>query len=183
MTNKHTAYEKADAVLRGASAARFDFDAAIVPALLEAWLSRYGTVEPDAEIVRTETKGHSYLYDISNTRILAAWSVMRAQDIPERDKSRMRGFPMAFGGDYHRGHAIAHTMGGGEDINLVPQLGAVNIGAFQVLEKQARATPGALYFTFWIYAGPKEQVPLRVEQGLLVPGAGAEIVIHRNQPD
>jgi len=77
---------------------------------------------------------------------------------------------------YHRGHAIPHTLGGATDINLVPQLGAVNVGAFRALERAAVATPGALYFTYWSYRGSRlrtarghdepGQVPTAVEQGL-----------------
>jgi hypothetical protein len=34
------------------------------------------------------------------------------------------------GKQYHRGHVVPHTLGGGTDINLVPQLGKINIVRF-----------------------------------------------------
>lgn len=50
-----------------------------------------------------------------------------------------------FATDYHRGHAIAHTLGGGTDINLFSQRGMLNIGEFRRLERAAVADPNALY--------------------------------------
>ena len=91
----------------------------------------------------------------------------------------MAGHPLSAGGLYHRGHAIPHTLGGPTDINLVPQLGAINIGPFRALERQAVATPGALYFTYWQYSG-QSQTPIAVDQGLVVPGQMPVIRTHGN---
>ena len=88
------AYDQADALVKSATGGpSFDFDDVIVPALVAEWLARYRTAEPDAEVIRTATKGHSYLYDITNTRLLAAWSVVRQREKKPRDENRMRGFP------------------------------------------------------------------------------------------
>jgi hypothetical protein len=65
------------------------------------------------------------------------------------------------------------------DINLVPQLGAINVGAFRVLEKDAVANIGSLYFTHWIYAD-QTQKPNLVEQGLLRAGCAPRIIVHGN---
>jgi hypothetical protein len=92
----------------------------------------------------------------------------------------MAGHPLSRGPRYHRGHAIPHTLGGGTDINLVAQLGAVNIGPFRPLERRAVATPGSLYFTYWIYGGGGAQTPIAVEQGLLVAGQRADVRRHAN---
>jgi hypothetical protein len=92
----------------------------------------------------------------------------------------MTGHPLSAGASYHRGHAIPHTLGGPTDINLVPQRGSINVGPFRALERQAVATPGSLYFTYWIYQGPTEQTPRWVEQGLLVPGRPPDIRKHSN---
>ena len=62
---------------------------------------------------------------------------------------------------------VVMLLGGGLDINLVTQRGSLNIGQFRVLEKRAVATPGSLYFTYWVYRSPQTQKPVRVEQGLL----------------
>ena len=66
------------------------------------------------------------------------------------------------------------------DINLVPQLGSVNVGAFRVLEKWAVAHIGTLYFTHCIYAD-ESQKPVSVEQGVLLPGCEPTITVHSNQ--
>jgi hypothetical protein len=92
----------------------------------------------------------------------------------------MAGHPLSAGPDYHRGHAIAHRLGGQTDINLVPQLGKVNIGAFRPLERKAVATPGSMYFTYWLYSGGVRQTPSGVDQGLLVAGQLPDIRRHGN---
>lgn len=66
------------------------------------------------------------------------------------------------------------------DINLVPQLGSVNIGPFRPFEKKAVATPGALYFTYWQYTGSSTQTPSGVDQGLFVPGGTPSVRHHGN---
>jgi hypothetical protein len=99
----------------------------------------------------------------------------------------MAGHPLSTGPLYHRGHAIPHTLGGPTDINLVPQLGRINIGPFRPLEKKAVATPGSLYFTYWTYVGTPRardgragQTPTGVDQGLLIAGQPPQITRHGN---
>ena len=83
----------------------------------------------------------------------------------------MRGAPLSGGKSYHRGHAIPNQMGGGTDINLVAQKGAINIGPFREIERKAVANPSSLYFTYWIYPPGNSQRPTRVQQGLILPAA------------
>ena len=92
----------------------------------------------------------------------------------------MRGHPRGGGSLYHRGHAIAHTLGGSTDINLVPQMGSVNIGPFRALERQAVRTPGALYFSYWMYRSATIQRPHRVDQGLVAPEQDPDVRTHAN---
>jgi hypothetical protein len=99
----------------------------------------------------------------------------------------MAGYPLSAGSLYHRGHAIPHRLGGPTDINLVPQLGKINIGPFRPLEKKAVATPGSFYFTYWTYLGSARardgrlgQTPTGVDQGLLIPGQNPLISRHGN---
>lgn len=92
----------------------------------------------------------------------------------------MKSHPLGAQKGYHRGHAIPHTLGGGTDINLVPQMGALNIGAFRELEIRAINTPGAFYFTNWEYAGADTQIPSHVWQGLLCVGETPDIRKHKN---
>lgn len=181
MDNPHAAYDQAHALTLAAEVP-LDFDNLVVPLLVDGWLARYRTAWPDADVIRTMTKGHSYLFDVPNTRLLAAWSTIVERAKRSRDATRMGDLPQPHGEAYHRGHAIAHTLGGGEDINLLPQLGSVNIGRFRKLERRALKHIGALYFTFWVYRDPRDQVAMRIEQGLLIPGRGLEFAIHDNGP-
>lgn len=159
--------------------------ARVIDYLIGVWLDDYAsTGKPD--IVETQAQGFSYLFDIDAGRLLAAWGVSQGKFTDPRDKARMAGHPLSDGPHYHRGHAIPHTLGGPTDINLVPQLGSVNVGAFRILEKEAVATPGSLYFTYWSYrgappvAGGPSQRPTSVDQGLLIPGEAAKIRQHPN---
>lgn len=157
-----------------------DFERAVTPLLIDAWLDEYARTAATSDIVETRTSGFSYLFDIPPGRLVAAWGISHGRHAGARDKARMAGFPNGYGRNYHRGHAIPHTLGGPTDINLVPQLGRVNIGRFRDLERRAVATVGALYFTHWIYNDATGHKPVRVEQGLLVAGTSADIRIFNN---
>jgi hypothetical protein len=158
----------------------------IIPFLVDVWLAD-SVGSRSTDIVETRAAGFSYLFDVQCERLIAAWGVSEGRSDEVRDKSRMQGHPLSAGPLYHRGHAIPHTLGGVTDINLVPQLGRINVGPFRPLEKKAVATPGALYFTYWRYP-PLErgrgrrpsQTPTGVDQGLLVPGQSPEIIHHGN---
>ena len=150
--------------------------------LIFSWLDDYYKLVGNShtQVVETSNTGFSYLFDISQERLIAAWGSSKGKNNDHRDKSRMRGHPLSAGKKYHRGHAIPHTLGGGTDINLVAQKGSVNIGAFRVLENRAVNTPGALYFTYWEYQNANTQTPTRVQQGLLCPGQIPDIRWHQN---
>lgn len=142
--------------------------------LIEIWLDDYFLKLPNSvstNIVKvTLNTGFSYLFDISQERLIAAWGISKGKSNEPRDKPRMKGYPMSEGKRYHRGHAIAHQLGGGTDINLLAQRGSINIGQFRVLENEAVKTPGAFYFTYWQYNKFDNQKPDWVQQGLLCPG-------------
>ena len=156
----------------------------IVDHLRESWISDYSGKHGASDLVEVTTSGFNYLFDITAERLICAWGISRGRNGKARDEARMRGHPLSAGPTYHRGHAIAHSLGGETDINLVPQLGSVNVGSFRTLEKEAVGTLGALYFTYWIYsveAKPEEsQKPSSVEQGLLTRDGSARIVPHPN---
>jgi hypothetical protein len=147
----------------------------IGPMLVALWADEYAEHSDDCELLETSQGGFSYLFDIFNERLVAAWGISRGKNTALRDgiASRMRGHPLSNGGRYHRGHTISHILGGATDINLVPQLGKINSGAFRALEGLAASHPGALYFTYWLYDRGKSQTPVAVEQGVLCPEATA----------
>jgi hypothetical protein len=150
----------------------------VIDYLVDVWLDDYRS--PGADIVETRASNFSYLFDVAAERLLAAWGVSQGRHGEKRDSARMRGSPQSAGPHYHRGHAIPHSLGGPTDINLVPQLGSVNVGPFRRLEIQAVETPGSLYFTYWKYLGSGGQMPGGVDQGLLIPGQAPRITPHGN---
>lgn len=147
----------------------------VAPLLVALWADDYFRRLASCELLETSVGGFSYLFDVSTDRLVAAWGISQGKSaVPRKEiATRMRGHPLSNGGTYHRGHAIPHTLGGSTDINLVPQLGKINSGRFQALERLAVSSPGALYFTYWLYGPGDSQVPIGVEQGLLSPGATA----------
>lgn len=164
----------------------FGFFHFVTPYLIDVWLDDYVERCKGGEIVEIQVSDFNYLFDTSNSRLIAAWGVSKGRHGGKRDASRMAGHPLSAGPLYHRGHAIPHTLGGTTDINLVPQLGSVNIGRFRPLEKLAVATAGSLYFTYWIYqqstmSGDKiNDVPIGVDQGLLIVGQTPTVTTHVN---
>jgi DNA/RNA endonuclease G (NUC1) len=95
----------------------------------------------------------------------------------------MAGHPLANAGKFHRGHLMAHSIGGGTDINLVPQLGSLNIGAFRVLERmvrdQAKQNLRSFYFVRPIYNNAS-QMPSRFEQCVILPSKALFYSLHNN---
>ena len=154
----------------------------VIPYLTKLWLDDYDA-RASSDITTVEAGGFYYLFDFAFGRLIAAWGVSVGRHAADRDAGRMAGHPKAGGDLYHRGHAIPHRLGGGTDINLVPQLGSINIGRFRPLEKRAVNMPGALYFTYWTYATPTgktAQMPNGVDQGLLIAGQAPQITTHGN---
>jgi hypothetical protein len=157
---------------------------AVTDYLCEVWLGDYAPSRR-SKIVQVSLDGFAYFFDYGAERLVAAWGVSQGRHAGERDASRMKGHPLNDSAHYDRGHAIPHRLGGPTDINLVPQLARINRGDFRPLEIQAVATPGALYFTYWVYrrgAGGSfaSQKPVGVDQGLLVPGEKPDIRPHGN---
>ena len=175
-------YEGLDAILRSMTSANADelFSKDVIPLLVDAWVTDYTRSTRGGGLVQTTVDGFEFMFDVSLGRLVAAWGISRGRHDGKRPKSRMAGHPRSGGPGYHRGHAIPHTLGGPVDINLVPQLGSINSGAFQKLEQAAVETPGALYFTYWMYGPANNQKPLNVQQGLLRPGRDAELTTHGN---
>ncbi|WP_128548715.1 DNA/RNA non-specific endonuclease [Larkinella soli] len=173
------AYLKLDSLLRPIGPADSISDQ-VLSYLAETWLEDYCASVKEPDIVGVTLDSFSYLFDVAQGRLIAAWGISSGRHGADRDRSRMAGHPLSSGPLYHRGHTIPHRLGGGTDINLVDQLGSVNIGAFRQLENRAVATPGALYFTYWKYDHSDSQKPSAVEQGLLIPGQLKDIRLHVN---
>jgi hypothetical protein len=135
-------------------------------------LNEFGNLKKD---------GIAYYFDAAAERLVGAWVVSQGRNPVSRKgepDARLKGHPLENSSLYDRGHTIAHTLGGGSDINIVSQHSGVNRSGgrnaptgFRTLERIAVDTPGSFYFVHWLYRGATggQQVPTGVEQGLLMP--------------
>ena len=163
-----------------------DLLADIAASLDQLWCSDYRSSNPSAELFAVNMKSSNtvftYIFDINLERTIVAYGEPIFSKNP-RDPGRMAGHPNSAGPNFHRGHLIAHSIGGGTDINLVPQLGKLNIGQFRILEKKVRALAAmnvkALYFVRPIYTGDS-QTPAMFEQCVIVPPKSLTFALHKN---
>lgn len=153
--------------------------------LVRLWCDEYASKNSSAQLVAVNLNDSgavlTYLFDIRLERTIVAYGVP-IFSATQRDAARMAGHPNP-GPDFHRGHLMAHSIGGGMDINLVPQLGKLNIGAFRILERRVRAwakqNVSCLYFVRPIYRG-KSQIPNLFEQCAIVAPKSLFYALHKN---
>jgi hypothetical protein len=154
--------------------------------LVPLWCNDYYFSNPKAELLLVDLKDSgtefNYLFDIGLGRVVVAFGVPIFAT-HKRDAGRMAGHPLSAGGEFHRGHLMAHSIGGGTDINLVPQLGKLNIGEFRRLERlvrdRARDNLKCLYFVRCIYL-TGSQTPSLFEQCVISPSRVVNYARHRN---
>lgn len=87
-----------------ASASDEAFATEVIPYLLDVWLDDYYRSTHSVNIVETRTNQFSYLFDIENERLIAAWGISHGKHDAPRDKRRMAGHWLRRGPHYHRGH-------------------------------------------------------------------------------
>jgi len=99
-----------------------------------------------------------------------------------RDYTRQKGRPKPKKG-FVKGHLIAHSIGGGMDINFVPQLRSMNGGEFRKIEnlapKNALEIVKSFYFVRTIYNNDSS-VPHKLEQCLVHPSGNLTYKLHLN---
>ena len=169
-----------------------------------AWAERYSRLTPHAtNLQRIEVDGFEYIFDepeelVRGGTLAAADAVQdrlvgahgRSREEKEgREKSRWRlaGAPrgpaeVVSGGkaSYDRGHTMAHSIGGGLDINLVPQLASMNRrGAWRRMERHCQEHPGTYVFCGLIYLGLSGH-PAYIEYGVLRPDCSVWLNVFRN---
>ena len=139
-------------------------DAALSDAVAEDYLGMVGT--PGELLTVTfpaEDGSGAFIRTMSDLgtedRVVAVWGLSRVEPAGTRDKVRMAGFlggvwSATYPGD-DRGHFFAHTMGGGTDINLFPQLASVNRGGqWREMERYAAEHHGTLCCVRPVYGAP-----------------------------
>jgi hypothetical protein len=169
------------------------WDVVVRELLVERWTAEYDALTPWApEIVEIELGTFVYLFDAAPTlsdapsggddRVVVVWGRSSAPTT-RRDRSRLAGFipvPGSWSGrGRDRGHLVAHALGGGLDVNLVPQSSALNRGRseegrrWRALEREAAASPGMPVFVRPIYTDATWS-PTEFEYGL-VRGGGLQV--------
>jgi len=160
--------------------------AGIAKTLIPAWCEDYSFSNPSAEILEVETgtpgASFTYLFDLNLERAIAAYGIPSFAK-HQRDKSRMAGHPLSAGSQFHRGHLMANSLGGGTDINLVPQLGKLNTGQFRILERHvldlAKNNVQCFYFVRPIYTN-RSQTPTLFEQCVILSSKSIAYALHQN---
>jgi hypothetical protein len=137
------------------------------------------------EILEFKDHGFTYLFDLYNSpegddRVIAVYGQSRIPS-SNRDSSRQQGFcrsskdnpKRTFGkGLYDKGHFMAHSIGGGMDVNFFPQNPPLNRGQsdpgrqYREMELEVAATPGTFVFARPIYTN-ETWVPTYLEYAVL----------------
>lgn len=145
---------------------------AITRELIAEWAAGYER-QTGNSLVEVELGPYVYSFDIAAQRLVCARGHSIAPSAP-RDASRQRGHPPAPAGD-HKGHVFAHSIGGGMDINLVPQLAAVNLGReWRAIETLAAENLGMAVAVRLIYDDDSQR-PAAFEYGFDHPETGFQL--------
>lgn len=126
------------------------------------WISDY-MAATGAELVDVTLGTFTYTFDMVNDRVVC---VTGTSVPPEhaRDNARQTGHPAPEKGD-HKGHLIAHSMGGGMDINIFAQNGALNLGnEWRGIERHAAANPDTPVAIHLNYEGDSDR-PATIDYG------------------
>lgn len=176
---------------------QLDYDALaqhLAEALPWEWVDAYAAMSSHEPNV-LEFKDHGFVYlfdftsggaagadpspDVPEDRVVAVYGRTQPGHGAKRDASRMRGFlggglADARGERRDKGHFLAHSLGGGLDVNLFPQSVAVNRGrsergkTFRRMERYGATHSSTFVFARPIY-GDLTWTPLAFEYGLLLP--------------
>jgi hypothetical protein len=176
------------------------WDALVRERLVDRWTAEYVAVTPWVpEIFEVQLGAFVYLFDAAPTlsraesggddRAVVVWGRSSAP-ATRRDRGRLAGFipvPSSWSGrGRDRGHLVAHALGGGLDLNLVPQSSALNRGRsaegrrWRALEREAAASPGMPLFVRLVYEDATWS-PAEFEYGL-VRGGGLHVARFQNRP-
>jgi hypothetical protein len=151
-----------------------------------AWLAAYKHMcRGPTNVLAVPVSGFEYMFDYSSElvvtgevaenevqedRVVAAHGISKAP-ARTRDASRIRGFPSdADRGD--RGHFLAHSAGGGLEINLFHQAASLNRGwstsgkIYRSMERYCARNPGTYFFSRPVYHDQTAR-PTSVEFGIL----------------
>jgi len=130
--------------------------------------SQWGTAyerQSGNEIVCVALGTLIYGFDIAAERLVYVTGKTEAPGV--RDRSRQQGSPKPSEQDDEKGHVIAASLGGGLDINLIPQARSVNRGKgsqWASIERELAKRPGSAVAIHLIYSD-NSQRPASFEFG------------------
>jgi len=155
--------------------------------LATRWLTAYhATTRWPSEVMEIAQGALTFLFDGAPTlngvggphaddRVVAVWGTS-VVPLRRRDRSRIAGFipnPLSWSGRGHdRGHFVAHSAGGGLDLNLFPQDADLNRGRgehggrWRQIERYAADHPGTPLFVRPTYTGDG-WAPAALDYGVL----------------
>ena len=163
--------------------------------LSEIWICSYGKQSLlSPSILSISLEGFTFLWDETYERVVVAYGVSsHNSQSPKRirEKSRIAYYYRNFIRRYQNnsatdtGHFIAHSFGGGLDINLFPQKRDVNRGyspegiAYRKMENSILNNPGSFLFSRPLYYDETWR-PLYIEYGIQHPGKPPCIQVFTN---
>ena len=178
----------------------------LVDELPYVWLDHYLAMLPHQHNVhRITLEGFEYLWDLSSElvrhgnlhasdavddRLVAAHGVSQLNTL-SRDDARLRRRTLGPIDEvdpkqrlpYDRGHAIGHKLGGGLDINIIPQSRAMNRGgAWRQMERYCQEHSGTYFFCRPIYNGLSSH-PAEIEFGILKDANSLWVNVFNNYGD
>ncbi|MGA2164937.1 MAG: DNA/RNA non-specific endonuclease, partial [Solirubrobacteraceae bacterium] len=152
-------------------------------ALIDNWVQDYTASTDGADIVTTTKGQYTYVFDVSQDRLIGVVGWSTPTDAPRPD-SRMSGYP-SYRTDQaqdDRGHMASHKAGGDVDINLVPQDHTLNIsGEWRSNERYAADTPDT-FTAVRVSYNDDSQRPSGFDQGIVKDGEYAQTYFE-NSPD
>ena len=165
------------------------------------WIDRYRAATSwSPEVVEIALGSLVYLFDeapsqcadgtqASDDRVVGVWGRAAAAPRP-RDRARQRGFlpdsRHRSRTGFDRGHFVAHSLGGGMNMNFFPQAADLNRGRspagrrWRQLERRAAARPGAMVFVRPVYDSDT-WLPRWVDFGVVV-GDELDVETFDNRP-
>jgi hypothetical protein len=157
-----------------------------------AWIERYRRrCNGPTNVLEVTASGFDDLFDFCSElpenaredRPVAAYGMSRAPE-QKRNASRIRGFPASDDrGD--RGHFIAHSAGGGLDINVFHQDPELNRGwsaegkRYREMERYCAEHEGTFFFSRPIYVDRSAR-PAEIEFGILLPSLSFWVEVFAN---
>lgn len=143
------------------------------------WAAEY-QAQTGNTLVDVQLGSFTYTFDIAAGRAVCVVG-QSAAPLAARDNSRQRGHPAPEKGD-HKGHLIAHSMGGQMDINIVAQNAALNLSkGWREIETIAAQNPGTAVALHLVYEGDSDR-PSAIEYGLDHPDTGFQLEHFDNPP-